>query len=176
MDNTSAATAWNLLVRRDDLSTAELEDAPVPQVHNGEALLRVDRVGLTANNVTYAALGDSFRYWEFFPSPRAGWGIVPSGASPTSSPPGSTALRPAAATTATSRPQATCWSAPTESTHAASARPVLTACRCPGPTTPTPSPRATSPTRPAARTFTSCTARCSGPRSCWPTGSSTTPG
>lgn len=77
MDNTSAATAWNLLVRRDDLSTAELEDAPVPQVQDGEALLRVDRVGLTANNVTYAALGDSFRYWEFFPAPRAGWGIVP---------------------------------------------------------------------------------------------------
>jgi len=77
MDNTTAATAWNLLVRRDDLSTAELADAPVPQVRDGEALLRVDRVGLTANNVTYAALGDSFRYWEFFPAPRAGWGIVP---------------------------------------------------------------------------------------------------
>lgn len=73
----TAATAWNLLVRRDDLSTAELADAPVPQVRDGEALLRVDRVGLTANNVTYAALGDSFRYWEFFPAPRAGWGIVP---------------------------------------------------------------------------------------------------
>ena len=39
-------------------------------------LLRVDRVGLTANNVTYAVLGDAFRYWEFFPA-EPGRGVVP---------------------------------------------------------------------------------------------------
>jgi hypothetical protein len=36
----------------------------------------VERVGLTANNVTYAVLGESFRYWEFFPT-EPGWGVVP---------------------------------------------------------------------------------------------------
>lgn len=76
MDTTASSSAWNLLVARDDLSRAELVDVPVPEVQEGQALLRVDRVGLTANNVTYAALGDSFRYWEFFPA-REGWGIVP---------------------------------------------------------------------------------------------------
>ncbi|MEU4498742.1 DUF2855 family protein [Streptomyces sp. NPDC023998] len=76
MDTTATSKGWNLLVARDDLSTTELTEAPVPEVRDGEALLRVDRVGLTANNVTYAALGDSFRYWEFFPT-RPGWGIVP---------------------------------------------------------------------------------------------------
>lgn len=76
MDVTAPSSAWNLLVARDDLSGAELAGAPAPEIEDGQALLRVDRVGLTANNVTYAALGDSFRYWEFFPA-REGWGIVP---------------------------------------------------------------------------------------------------
>jgi hypothetical protein len=67
---------WALAVARDDLSrTALLEDA-LPELGDGEVLLRVDRVGLTANNVTYAVLGESFRYWDFFPT-RPGWGLVP---------------------------------------------------------------------------------------------------
>ncbi|RLL68209.1 DUF2855 family protein [Streptomyces sp. Z26] len=70
------AEAWRLLVSRDDLATTRTDTGPVPEVGPGEALLRVDRVGLTANNVTYAALGDPFRYWEFFPAPD-GWGNVP---------------------------------------------------------------------------------------------------
>jgi hypothetical protein len=76
MNTTDTAGGWNLMVARDDLSTAKLVDAPIPVIQQGEALLRVDQVGLTANNVTYAALGESFRYWEFFPAPT-GWGIVP---------------------------------------------------------------------------------------------------
>ena len=39
-------------------------------------MLRVDRVGMTANNVTYALLGDAMHYWDFFPT-RPGWGLVP---------------------------------------------------------------------------------------------------
>jgi NADPH:quinone reductase-like Zn-dependent oxidoreductase len=34
----------------------------------GQALLRIDRFALTANNVTYAALGEQFGYWKFFPA------------------------------------------------------------------------------------------------------------
>jgi len=45
-------------------------------VADGQALLRVDRVGVTANNVTYAVLGESFHYWDFFPA-VPGRGIVP---------------------------------------------------------------------------------------------------
>jgi hypothetical protein len=68
--------SWTLTVARSDLARTRLVTAPVPEPGAGEALLRVDRVGLTANNVTYAVLGDSFRYWEFFPA-EAGWGVVP---------------------------------------------------------------------------------------------------
>lgn len=76
MDTTASHRGWHLLVSRADLSATRLAATPVPEVQPGEALLRVDRVGLTTNNVTYAALGDSFRYWEFFPA-HASWGIVP---------------------------------------------------------------------------------------------------
>lgn len=70
------ATGWQLAVARDDLSRTRLTDVGVPLVGEGEALLRVDRVGMTANNVTYAVLGKAFRYWEFFPT-DPGWGVVP---------------------------------------------------------------------------------------------------
>ena len=42
----------------------------------GEALLRVDSFGLTANNVTYAVMGEAMSYWDFFPA-EDGWGRVP---------------------------------------------------------------------------------------------------
>ncbi len=59
--------SWTLAVARDELSRVTLTETPAPQPAEGEALLRVDRVGVTANNITYAVLGESFRYWQFFP-------------------------------------------------------------------------------------------------------------
>ena len=69
--------AWTLTVSRDDLSEVVVAEHPVPVAGPGEAVLAVDRVGLSANNVTYAVLGDTFRYWEHFPSDDATRGIVP---------------------------------------------------------------------------------------------------
>lgn len=72
---------WTLAVARPDLARTVLVSGSVPGLSPGEALLRVDRVGLTANNVTYAVLGETFHYWDFFPAqPRglaAEWGLVP---------------------------------------------------------------------------------------------------
>lgn len=67
---------WDLLVDRTDLARTSLAEAPRTRPGDGQALLRVDRVGLTANNVTYAVFGDAMRYWDFFPAPE-GWGRVP---------------------------------------------------------------------------------------------------
>jgi hypothetical protein len=52
-----------------------LPDDPRP----GEALLKIDRVAVTTNNVTYAAFGDvpHLRYWSFFPTGEEGWGHIP---------------------------------------------------------------------------------------------------
>jgi hypothetical protein len=68
--------AWTLAVDRDDLSRTSLLHGTAPDVGEGEALLRVDRVGMTANNVTYAVLGVAMHYWDFFPT-DAGLGLVP---------------------------------------------------------------------------------------------------
>lgn len=70
------ATAWDLLVARDDLAHTVVRELPVPEVGPEEVLLRVERVGVTANNVTYARMGEAMRYWDFFPA-DAGWGRVP---------------------------------------------------------------------------------------------------
>ena len=68
--------AWTLTVDRSDLADTRRIHTPVPDLAAGEALLRVEKVGLTANNVTYAVLGETFRYWEFFPT-EPGRGVVP---------------------------------------------------------------------------------------------------
>lgn len=68
---------WTLAVARDDLARTTLLDTPTPEAADGEAVRRVDRVGVTANNVTYAVLGNAFRYWEFFPAPDPALGLVP---------------------------------------------------------------------------------------------------
>jgi len=39
--------------------------------------VRIDSFALTSNNITYAVFGEAMRYWQFFPSGEAGWGIVP---------------------------------------------------------------------------------------------------
>ncbi len=70
-------TSWTLSVDRSDFARTALDEAAVPEPADGEAVLRVERVGMTANNVTYAVLGGPpFRYWDFFPAPE-GWGRVP---------------------------------------------------------------------------------------------------
>jgi hypothetical protein len=76
VDSPLAGSSWTLAVDRSDLARTRRLTAPLPDLTPGEALLRVERVGLTANNVTYAVLGEAFRYWEFFPT-EPGWGVVP---------------------------------------------------------------------------------------------------
>ena len=66
-------------VRRDDLRTTRVIDGepPAERVGDGQVQLRVDRFGLSANNVTYGAFGDAMSYWSFFPAGEPGWGRVP---------------------------------------------------------------------------------------------------
>ena len=50
---------------------------PLPEPGEGQALLRVERFGLTANVITYALAGDTIGYWRFFPASEDGWGRIP---------------------------------------------------------------------------------------------------
>lgn len=68
--------AWDLLIRKDDLADTRIVERSGSTPGPGEIVLRVDRVGMTANNVTYALAGDILRYWNFFPA-EDGWGRVP---------------------------------------------------------------------------------------------------
>jgi NADPH:quinone reductase-like Zn-dependent oxidoreductase len=63
-------------VRKDGLTDAVLADVPLPELADGAVRLAVESFSVTANNVTYAVAGDSFKYWDFFPAPE-GSGIVP---------------------------------------------------------------------------------------------------
>jgi len=68
---------WDLLVDRGDLTrTSLVETDPDAPLAEGEALLEVESFALTANNVTYGAVGDQIGYWKFFPAP-AGQGRIP---------------------------------------------------------------------------------------------------
>src|SRR6476660_6087266 len=70
------APVTDFLVKRDDLRECRISESDVPELEPGQALLRVDSFGLTANNVTYAVMGETMSYWDFFPA-SDGWGRVP---------------------------------------------------------------------------------------------------
>ncbi|MFM7348944.1 MAG: DUF2855 family protein [Erythrobacter sp.] len=63
-------------VRKGALTDAVLTEVPLDPLGDGEVRLQVESFSVTANNVTYAVVGDGFRYWDFFPAPD-GMGIVP---------------------------------------------------------------------------------------------------
>ena len=63
-----------------DLTQSRLVDTPAQTINEGEVLVKVDRFAFTANNITYAVMGDQLRYWQFF-APKGTqpeqWGIIP---------------------------------------------------------------------------------------------------
>jgi len=66
----------DFLVKRDDLRECRVAPSEMPALASGQALLRVETFGLTANNITYAVFGEAMSYWDFFPA-KDGWGRVP---------------------------------------------------------------------------------------------------
>jgi len=69
----------NLVLELDrrSLGTGRLVEEPLPPLPAGQVRLRIERVALTANTVTYAVTGDVLGYWGFFPGANPGWGRVP---------------------------------------------------------------------------------------------------
>jgi len=69
----------DFVVARDDLQLTKVIGADLPDSNAlpDEALLvKVTRFAFTANNITYAVLGDQLKYWQLFPAPD-GHGNVP---------------------------------------------------------------------------------------------------
>jgi hypothetical protein len=69
----------DFVVDRDDLHVTRVvagEVRSASELGAGAVLVEIEKFGFSSNNVTYASLGETMRYWEFFP--RAdGWGRVP---------------------------------------------------------------------------------------------------
>lgn len=68
-----------LIVARNDLKKCKIVETPLPslmQLPEDGLLVKVDRFAFTANNITYAILGEQMRYWDLFPAPK-GFGIIP---------------------------------------------------------------------------------------------------
>jgi NADPH:quinone reductase-like Zn-dependent oxidoreductase len=66
----------DFLIARDDLHRCRFLDGERPQLEEGQALLKVERFGLSSNNITYAKFGEAMSYWSFFPA-EEGWGRMP---------------------------------------------------------------------------------------------------
>jgi hypothetical protein len=67
-------------VDRTDFHRIRAETRPPEALAAGEARIRVDAFGLSANNITYAVYGDLMRYWDCFPGydeDGVSWGRVP---------------------------------------------------------------------------------------------------
>lgn len=69
-------TTTHLEIDRSDYSHSRLHKEPLGDLLPGHVRIRVERFALTANNITYAVVGDMLGYWSFFPA-EAGWGRVP---------------------------------------------------------------------------------------------------
>jgi hypothetical protein len=65
-----------LEVSRTDHRDARLVSAALRPAEQGEVVFEVERFGLSANNITYALLGDELQYWDLFPA-DPGWGRIP---------------------------------------------------------------------------------------------------
>lgn len=72
-------TSTDFIVARNDLEecklieTGILDRATLPP---DALLVEVERFAFTANNITYAVMGDELKYWQIFPAPR-GFGNIP---------------------------------------------------------------------------------------------------
>lgn len=65
-------------MRKDDFRQTRAVDVQAGgELANGEVDLAIQSFGLSANNVTYATIGEMMGYWRFFPASEDGWGIVP---------------------------------------------------------------------------------------------------
>jgi len=64
-------------VDRSDPARTRIVETGLPDLDANQVRLRIDRFALTANNVTYALIGASLGYWDFFPTSDAAFGRVP---------------------------------------------------------------------------------------------------
>jgi hypothetical protein len=71
--------ATDFIVARRDFRDCKFIETDLPDADglpDETLLVKVDRFAFTANNITYATLGDQLKYWQLFPAPQ-GFGNIP---------------------------------------------------------------------------------------------------
>lgn len=66
-----------LQTARRDITRTRWHESEHEELDEGEVRLRVEHFALTANNATYANLGEAMGYWRFFPQQDGDWACVP---------------------------------------------------------------------------------------------------
>ena len=69
----------DFIVARHHLQDCKFIEARLPDANalfDETLLVKVDRFAFTANNITYATLGDRLKYWQLFPAPE-NFGMIP---------------------------------------------------------------------------------------------------
>ena len=62
--------ATDFVVAKNDFQQCKVIATQLPDALPAETLLvKIDRFAFTANNITYAMLGDQLKYWQLFPAP-----------------------------------------------------------------------------------------------------------
>jgi hypothetical protein len=68
-----ASTIW---VNKTALTEIQVHEAALLSLADDAVRLRIESFSVTANNITYAVIGDMFGYWNFFPA-AGDFGVVP---------------------------------------------------------------------------------------------------
>ena len=69
-------TITELWTNRADLRQTKTVTRSARELAPGEVLMKIEKVALTANNVSYAVTGDAIGYWRYFPADE-NWGKAP---------------------------------------------------------------------------------------------------
>jgi hypothetical protein len=75
---TQIDTLTRLQSRKTALGQSRIASEPLPPLQDGDITLRIDRVSITTNNVTYLTFGEApIHYWSYFPTGDAEWAQMP---------------------------------------------------------------------------------------------------
>lgn len=69
-------TTTEFWIKRTDFRETKIMETQTLPLEDDQIRVRIDKMGLTANNVSYAVSGDMIGYWKFFPA-EGDWGKVP---------------------------------------------------------------------------------------------------
>ncbi|MFT2091487.1 DUF2855 family protein [Paraglaciecola sp. 2405UD69-4] len=74
----NSITVTQVWIEKSNVANTKIieKNIDIDLLQEGEVVLKIDSLGFSANNITYAVFGDKMGYWGFFPA-SDNWGIVP---------------------------------------------------------------------------------------------------